>query len=417
MTDSVVVVGASLGGLRTAEALRKGGYGGSITVLGDEPHLPYNRPPLSKDFLASRITAEALDFPLRPAVADVSWVLGTRVEAADLAGRRVTTTDGRIFDFGTLVVATGLRPRRLAVPGAGLPGCVALRSRTDAEELRAAVTGHARVVVVGAGFIGCEVASTLQGLGAHVTVVGRDDIPLLRPLGRELATGLLERNRAHGVQFVLGTDVTAILGEDRVTGVRLGDGTVLDCDVVVEAIGSVRNTEWLAGNDIDIEHGVRTDSGLRALRHDGRPWESVFAVGDVARFPNDLYGVEATAVEHWNIPTETAKRAAEVIIAAQRGPEALRPCLDAGFAPVPSFWSDQFDAHLLAYGMLGYADRSELLHGDVSGDCVFGYFRGEELVGVCGVGSRSLLMTYRGELARRRPLPSRDAAPTIGAAR
>lgn len=400
MGESVVIVGASLGGLRTAEALRRSAFTGTITVIGDEPHFPYNRPPLSKDFLASRIDAQAVAFPRRPSLSDVSWILGTKAVSADLENTLVTTADGRSHPYDSLVIATGLRPRRLTIPGAGIPGSYALRTLDDAERLRSALSPDARVLVVGAGFIGCEVAATVRGLGCAVTVVGRDAIPLQRPLGAELATELMRRNEGRGVQFRTQASAARILGAHHVEGLELADGSIIECDVVVEAVGSVHNTEWLDGNDIDADAGILTDSGMRALTRGGGPWADVFAVGDVARFPNELFGGPAASIEHWNIPTETAKRAAEVIVAGITGPDALAASLARRFAPIPSFWSDQFDAHLLAYGMLGRADRTELIHGDLHGECVFGYFDGDTLVGVCGIGHRSIVMGYRDRLAR-----------------
>lgn len=412
--ESVVVVGASLGGLRVAEALRRSGHTGVLTIVGEETHLPYNRPPLSKEFLASGMAPDALRFPLRPEIEDVSWIRGTRIAQANLQEHTLTAADGRRFGYDILVAATGLRPRHLESTRVLMSGEYVLRTVDDALALRSATNNRRRVVVIGGGFIGCEVAATLCSRGCQVTVIARDALPLLRPLGRELAAELMNRNESHGVRFVTNTGVIQVLGQGEVSGVLLDNGTVIDCDIVIEAIGSAANTEWLEGNDINTEEGILTDSGMRALRKNGHAWDSVYAVGDVARFPNGLYGDAALTVEHWNIPIETAKRAAQVITASTEGTEALEACLELGFAPVPSFWSDQFDVHLLAYGVLGYAERVQLMHGDVSGDCVFGYFQGDDLVGVCGIGSRSTLMKYRRELSMRALVRDADGNPIGG---
>lgn len=400
MTLPVVIVGASLGGLRTAEALRRFGYVGPIDVFGDEPHTPYNRPPLSKDVLGGEVTHAAVAFPQRPATADVRWRLGTRIESADLAARLVRTSDGAGVRYRALVAATGLRPKRLSPRTASLAGTFALRTVDDAGALRGALRPGARVVVAGSGFLGCEVAATARQLGCQVTVVGSAQLPMLGPLGPALAAEVMRRHEERGVEFRMGTTVTDVLGADAVEGVRLAGGSELDCEVLVEAIGSTRNTEWLGGNDVDAEEGVRTDSAMRALKADGTPWDEVFAVGDVARFPNAIYGDAPASVEHWNIPTETAKRAGRILALQLAQDPGLRAAAAERFAPVPSFWSDQYDIRLLAYGLPALADRVELLEGSVNGECVYGYFVGTRMVGVCGIGMRSAVLAYREEVSR-----------------
>lgn len=399
MSKPVVIVGASMGGLRMAEALRRFGYDGPITAIGDERHAPYNRPPLSKEVLATEVSHDAVAFPQRPATADVNWVLGTRAVSADFEHQTVTDSDGEVHPYRALVIATGLRPKRLHVPNSELAGRHAVRTLDDAIALRAELQPGARVVIVGAGFIGCEVAATARKLGCSVTIVGPGALPMLRPLGHELAEEMMNRHVAQGVNFRMKTNVVDLTGDERVTGVVLDDGTTVDCDVVVEAIGSLTNTEWLDGCDVDLSSGVLTDSSLRALRADGTPWDTVWAIGDVARFPNPTFDDEARRVEHWNIPTDTAKRAAQVITAAFSSAEDYARVTNDRFAPIPSFWSDQYDNHLLAYGMLALADESRLLEGDLAGDCVFGYYRKGEMVGVCGIGLRSIVQSYRANFA------------------
>ena len=396
MTKPVVIVGASMGGLRAAEALRRFGYLGPITAIGDEPYAPYNRPPLSKDVLKGEVSLEAVAFAQRPATADVNWVLGTRVASADVANRTVTDDTGLVHPYSALIIATGLRPKRLQVANGDLAGRHAVRTLDDAIALRAELVPGANVVILGAGFIGCEVAATARLLGCSVTVVAPGNNPINRPLGRVLAAEIKRRHEAEGVQFRMKSTVVDLVGEDRVAGVILDSGEVLPCDVFIEAIGSHANTEWLEGNDLDLTDGVLTDGALRAVRTDGSVAENVFAVGDVARFANPIFDSIPRRVEHWNIPTDSAKRVGQVL-AAQLAGEDTEALLAETFAPIPSFWSDQYDIHLLAFGLLGLADEIKLLHGEVQGDCVFGYYRESKMVGVAGIGMRSTVQGYRSE--------------------
>lgn len=406
MPQPVVIVGASLAGLRTAESLRRLGWTDGILVVGDEPHAPYSRPMLSKEFLRSEIADDEVALPRRSSTADVAWLLGTRVVSADLDRREVATASGEVLGYGTLVVATGLRPRRLAVPGAGLPGTYALRGLDDAVRLRTALRGTPRVVVVGAGFVGCEIAAAARTLGCDVTVVMRDGLPLRRVLGQELAAELMRRHVGHGVRFAAHTEVVAVRGGPHVTGVELRDGPVIPCDVVVGAVGSLPNVEWLAGNDAVADDGLLTDTGMHVQRADGTRWDDVLAVGDVARFPNPRFGGAPARVEHWNTVAETARRAATMVVARRRGADDLAAAEAERFAPIPSFWSDQLDAHLLAYGRLEVADRAEILEGDLAGDCVVGYYRDGALVGVCGLGDRRAIMRHRDAVGQELPLPT-----------
>jgi NADPH-dependent 2,4-dienoyl-CoA reductase/sulfur reductase-like enzyme len=376
----VVVVGASLGGLRAAEQLRTAGWTGPVTVIGDEPHMPYNRPPLSKEVLAGKASFDSLAFTPKASAADVKWRLGRRAVAADLAEHTLTLDDGTTLSYEGLVVATGMRPRRLRCPGPPA-GRHTVRTLADAQDLHSELTRPGvRVVVVGAGFIGCEVAATAVGLGvAEVTVVDPLPLPMVGPLGELLAGSLLRRHRERGVRFALGTGVAGFEGDDRVTGVVLSDGTVLAADVVVESVGSLANTEWLEGNGLDLSDGVLTDELLRV---GGLP--SVVAVGDVARFPNARYDGVPRRVEHWSIPTDSAKHAARSLVAHLSCSQGEL----AAFAPLPTFWSDQHDFRLQSFGspLLGLGDV-RVLDGDPDGDVIVGYHREGLLVGVVALGA------------------------------
>ena len=398
MTKPVVIVGASMGGLRAAEALRRFGYLGPITAIGDEPHAPYNRPPLSKEVLANEVSHEAVAFAQRPATADVNWVLGTRAESADLEHRTVTDSNGQVHPYSALIIATGLRPKRLQVSNSELSGRHAVRTLDDAIALRAALVPGARVVILGAGFIGCEVAATARKLGCEVTVVTPGVHPIVRPLGLELAREIQRRQEGEGVRFRMKTAITDLIGESAITGVLLDSGEELACDVFIEAIGSDTNTEWLEGSGLDLSDGVLTDNAMRAVKTDGTACEDVFAIGDVARFANPMFDDVARRVEHWNIPTDTAKRVGQVLAAKLGEAENWPEVLEEKFAPTPSFWSDQFEMHILAFGLLGLADEVKLIHGEIKDDCVFGYYRDGQMVGVCGIGMRSTVQGYRAQV-------------------
>jgi len=387
MTKPVVIVGASMGGLRSAEALRRFGYTGPITVIGDETWAPYNRPPLSKEVLAGDVVShDTVAFPQRAATADVGWVLGHRVVSADLDHNTVTTDDGEIFEYSHLIIATGLRPKRQVYPTNIHAGRHIIRTLDDAMGLRAELVPGARVVVLGAGFIGCETAATARKLGCEVTIVAPGTVPMLRPLGEELAAELQRRQESEGVKFLMKRSVTDLVGEARIEAVKLDDGTELPCDVFIEAIGSLPNTEWLEGNDINIVDGLLCDENLRAEKKAGISWSNVWGVGDVVRFPNQIFDDVPRRVEHWNIPSECAKYVGNSIATGQT---------EQAFRPIPSFWSDQFDVHILAFGLLALADRSKLVEGSIDGDCVFEYYRGEQLVGAAGIGLRSVVQGYR----------------------
>jgi NADPH-dependent 2,4-dienoyl-CoA reductase/sulfur reductase-like enzyme len=415
VTKPVVIVGASMAGLRTAEALRRFGYTGAITAIGDESYGPYNRPPLSKEVLVSdAVTFESVAFAQRAATADVTWVLGNKAVAANLEGQTVTCADGQVFEYSNLVTATGLRPKRADFANNLNTGRHAIRSLDDAIALRAELKPGARVVVLGAGFVGCETAATAKKLGCDVTIVAPSRLPIQRILGDDLAAEIMRRQQAEGVNFVMGQSISDLIGNEKVEGVVLDNGVKLPCDVLIEAIGSLCNVEWLAGNDINISDGVLTDANLHARKSTGETWSNVFAVGDIAKFENALFDGETRRVEHWNIPTESGKHVGQQVAlqyqiddanadahSRSSATAALASLTTTGFRPVPSFWSDQFDVHLLAFGMLALADENRLVQGGISGDCVFEYYRGGKLVGVAGIGMRSVVQNYRNVFAQK----------------
>jgi NADPH-dependent 2,4-dienoyl-CoA reductase/sulfur reductase-like enzyme len=398
----VVVVGAGLGGLRAAEGLRAAGYTDEIVVVGDEPHAPYNRPPLSKEALADEIAHDRLEFRRRPSVGDVVWRLGESVSAVDVDARAVSVGD-ETLGWDALVLATGVSARRIRVPGppaTAAAGRHVVRTLDDAVALREALTPGARVVVLGAGFIGCEVAASAVALGCSVRCVALDAVPMIRPLGPVLGAELQRRHEARGVEFHLGTGVAEIAGVDRVTGVVLSDGTELEADVLVEALGSVPSVGLLDGQGFDLTDGVLADTALRPLR-DGVPVDGMSVVGDIARFPHLRFEDSAHRVEHWSIPTDTGKRAGAVLAAYLAG-EGYDDVVTAEWDVLPSFWSDQYDIRMQSYGMPGLADADgiRLLEGDLADQCIVGYHRGDDLVGVVGLGMLRTLIGYRPRLGR-----------------
>jgi 3-phenylpropionate/trans-cinnamate dioxygenase ferredoxin reductase subunit len=385
MPAPVVVVGASLAGLRAAEQLRAAGWAGPLTVIGEETHPPYNRPPLSKEALVAHRDGAlgawhaAVAFRQKPSVADVEWRLGVCATGVDLAGQTLTLADGDRLDWCGLVVATGLRPRRLPLPGPRR-GRAVLRSLDDARSLGRELRPGSRVVVVGAGFIGCELAATAVALGCSVTVVEPLPAPLVRAVGEAVGRAVGRYHESKGVRIRCGRSVTRVLASaadpDRVGAVELDDGSRLPADVLIEAVGSRPNTEWLAGNGLDLADGVRCD---RFLRVEGRP--HVVAAGDVARVPNPRFDEVPRRVEHWCTPADTARQAAATLARTliDGAPEP------AAFAPLPSFWSDQHDLRLQSFGMPAIADASEIVSGglDRLDEGVVVHYRAEDrLVGV-----------------------------------
>jgi 3-phenylpropionate/trans-cinnamate dioxygenase ferredoxin reductase component len=401
LAGGALIIGASLSGLRVAEQLRAAGYNGPMTIVGAERHMPYNRPPLSKDVLFDDggDPLIKLTFSIRPTLADVTWHLGQPAVASDLARRTVTLADGRTLSYDVLAVATGLTPRRLALTGAEKCRHV-VRTIDDATRLKSALVPGARVVVAGGGFIGCETAASAKKRGCDVTIVEPLALPMGRAIGPALATAIKDYHQVHGVKFKLGTTIDGLIldaaDQQRLKAVALSDGTELAADILIEALGSVCNTNWLEGNGLDLSDGVLTDTYMRAVGAD-----YVTAAGDVARFPNPRYGATARRIEHWAIPGLTAKRAAQSMIA-----ELDSRALDKKvFDPIPTFWSDQFGIRMQSVGIPALADRSELIEGALSNlgqpdkGLAMGYYLNDALVGVISIGlPAAKLADYRAML-------------------
>lgn len=397
--SGVVIVGASIGGLRTAESLRRFGYDGRITLIGEEAHRPYMRPPLSKAALLDGVDGTELAMPVDASL-NIEWMLQTRVTAVDLDQRRVLDAHGQTHEYSHLVAATGVRARRLTRHGA-VENVFAIRTIEDVAPLREQLRPGVHVVVVGAGVLGCEIAATARKLGCEVTIVGADELPMQRSLGAGLARRLMDVHLAHGARFVMGARVSHIDADGDRPSIHFANRDALTADVVVEAAGSLFNTEWLAGADVATPHGVRTDTSMRIRGNSGQVWNNVFAVGDLASFPTPLADGDFVNVQHWNIPTETARRAGQIIAASFAGPDQEEAAVALPFAPLPSFWTDQHEARLMSYGLPAAATSAELLESGDGRDVIYGFFRNGLLTGVCGIGMRGKLGGYRAEIANR----------------
>jgi 3-phenylpropionate/trans-cinnamate dioxygenase ferredoxin reductase subunit len=380
-SSRVVIVGGSLGGLRAAQQLRRQRYLGRICVVDAEVHGPYNRTPLSKSVLTEDTTISSLRLGAAwESVAD-EWLNGSRAVAVHLGDNRLVLDDGSSLAYDGLVVASGLSPRRLsrAASGAGL----VLRTFDDAQRLKAALRPGHRVVVLGAGFIGCEVASSAANLGCRVTLLGRDETPLADRLGPALARLLKNKHQALGTDVLWGEEVAAIRLQGAEREVAFESGRAVRADVVVEAIGSTPNVEWLAGApSLDLSDGVLCDNHLRV---EGA--ERVVAVGDVARFPNLMFDHVPRRFEHWNMSVETARRATRSLLQDLYGGELDH---DA-FSPLPSMWSDQVGISIRGYGIpaLGECTGSQV---DDGGEEIYTFHRGDQLVGITGAGATGALI-------------------------
>ena len=385
--DRIAVVGASLAGQRAVESLRRLGHAGPIVLIGEEAHAPYDRPPLSKQLLAGEWEPERLQLSsveeLR--ALDIELRLGERATGLDLQARTVELAGGAAVPFDGLIIATGARPRTLpAAPD--LEGLHTLRTLDDGLAIRDALRQGARLVVVGAGFIGSEVAATARGRGADVTLVEALPVPLGRVLGEEMGLRCAELHRRNGIDLRLGVAVDAIEGDNRVEQVRLSDGAVIEADLVVVGIGVTPNTEWLEGSGLELADGVVCDATLRAA-------DGVYAAGDVARWPHPLFG-EAVRIEHWTNAAEQAHTAARNLLA---GEGEAQP-----FASVPYFWSDQHDAKIQLLGRAAAADEVRVVHGDLDAlRFVALYRRADRLLGAFTINLARRLVAYRALIQRR----------------
>ncbi len=388
--DRVVVVGASLAGLRAVEAARKVGFAGSITLIGAEPHLPYDRPPLSKDFLAPVNSGDEARIPFFRGddyfadELDAELLLGTPATGLDTARKVVAVGDLEV-GYDALVIATGSALRVL--PGTeGLSGVHGLRTLDDSLAIRAALDEGARTVVIGAGFIGSEVASGARKRGLDVTVVEALPTPLVRATGTEMGKAIASLHERNGATLLCGTGVKTLAGEGKVERVVLDDGTVIPADLVVVGIGVVPSVGWLQDSGLTLDDGVVCDETLWT----GAP--GVYAAGDVANWINPAFGVRQR-MENWTAAAEQGAAAARNAL----DPENAKP-----YATVPYFWSDWYDSRIQFVG-LPAADEVRLVEGDLDGGerWVALYRKGDRLVGALTVNGQTVVMKYRRLISQR----------------
>lgn len=379
--DRIVVVGASLAGLRAVETLRKSGFDGRIFLVGEEPHLPYDRPPLSKEVLKGERSPATVGFREAAFFEElgVEVLTGRKATGLDLSDRELLLGAERL-PFDGAILATGAAPRTL--PGTpALEGVHTLRTLEDTRVLLDAFAGRPNVAIVGAGFIGSEVASSARSRGLDVTVIEALPVPLVRAVGEAMGAVCASLHRDGGTALRCGVGVEAVEGSGRVERIRLSDGTAVEADVVVIGVGVSPATEWLDGSGLAIRNGLACETTLCA----GPPF--VYAAGDIVRWLNPVFDTEMR-LEHWTNATEQGAFAARNLLAGS----AAR-----AFESVPYFWSDQYGVRIQ---LVGYAEGDEdevrVCHGSVEDrKFVALYRRGDRVVAAFGMNWPALVMQYR----------------------
>jgi 3-phenylpropionate/trans-cinnamate dioxygenase ferredoxin reductase subunit len=382
--NTVAVVGSSVAGWRAAQELREQGFDGRLVIIGAEAHRPYDRPPLSKEFLAGTLQPEELALGSEQEETDLAaeWRLGTPAVRLDPRRGAVVLADGSEVRADGVVLATG--STRLSLPGTGeSPGSHLLRTIDDALALRSEIRAGARVVVVGGGLIGAEIASTCRSLGADVTLVDAQHLPLARTLGIELAPLCVAEHEDHGVRVRCGTPAARVLAEDGGTGVELADGRVIPADSVVVEVGAEPSTRWLRGSGLKLRDGVVTDSGCVTSL------PNVVAVGDVARY-QPVHRPHTVRSDHWST-------------AMNQPPVAVRNLLAgrtvAAYTGVPHFWSRQYGSTLQFAGYAGPKDKITVVDGSLKARrFVATYQRGGRAIAVFAMNSPKQFAVHRRRL-------------------
>jgi NADPH-dependent 2,4-dienoyl-CoA reductase/sulfur reductase-like enzyme len=399
----VVIVGASLAGLRAAEYLRREGFDGTITLIGDEPGEPYDRPPLSKQVLAGMAPAEQTRLPRLHDLGDVEWILGVAATGLDRERKVVNLADGREVEYDQVLIATGVRNRPWPnASEAALRGVVSIRTSSDAAELAALVGDKPRrVLVIGGGFTGSEIASVCRQLDVPVTLAERAPTPLAGALGGVIGAIAGGWQRDHGVDLRCGVTVESLEGDGdgRLRSATLSDGSRLDADVAVVALGAVRNTEWLRDSRLAAgPTGVSADAGCRAFDVDGLVVDDVFVAGDVSRFPHPLYDYQFLALEHWENAVTQARIAAHNMVCP---PLERLPHLS-----VPTFWSIQFGVNIKSVGVPNFGDEIMFTQGSVADrSFVAAYGHSGRLVGAVTVDQAKWIDFYRHQIQSAVPFP------------
>jgi NADPH-dependent 2,4-dienoyl-CoA reductase/sulfur reductase-like enzyme/ferredoxin len=401
-TGHIVIVGASLAGLAAATTLRREGFTGTLTMIGDEPYQPYDRPPLSKQILNGSVPPGRIGLPGSDEL-DARWLLGVPATGLNPAGKQVRLGDGRIIDYDRLLIATGTRARPwFNADEAALDGVCVLRTRDDAVGLQRRLAGRpCRVLVIGGGFTGSEVASACRDRDLAVTLVERGPTPLVGALGGVIGAVAADLHREHGVDLRCGVTVTRLEGDPagRLRRAHLSDGSTVDAEVAVVALGAVRNTEWLHDCGLAVgDCGVGCDAGCRAFDAGGVVTDDVFVAGDVARFPHPVYDYQLLALEHWGNAVAQAHIAAHNMISA--------PAERWAHLAIPVFWSAQFDTNIKSVGVPTFADQVAITQGSVARRqfvAAYGY-RGR-LTAAVGFNQAKWLETYQGLIEAGAPFP------------
>jgi 3-phenylpropionate/trans-cinnamate dioxygenase ferredoxin reductase subunit len=381
MSERVVIVGAGHAAGQCVASLRQKKYTGDIVLIGEEPWLPYQRPPLSKKFLAGELDAERLHFKPQSFYEGVDVRLNTRVREIDCSRRKVTGAAGDQIDYGWLVLATGGRPRTMQVPGVGLDGVHYLRTIDDVNRIRHDMQKASRLVVVGAGYIGLEVAAVAAGLGLNVTVVEMEGRVMQRVVSPQLSEFYERVHRQHGVQLRLSERTSAFSGDSRLAGVVLESGEEIAADLAIIGIGIVPNTEIAAAAGLEVDNGIVVDEHCRSS--DAR----IFAIGDCTMHPNALLNTRLR-LESVHNALEQAKTAAANICG-----EAAR------YAQVPWFWSDQYDLKLQIAGISAGYDQTVLRGDPDSGSFSCLYLRDGVLIAIDAVNSPKDFMQSKALIA------------------
>lgn len=380
--SNVLIIGASLAGMHAAHTLRKAGFDGRVSVVDADPHKPYDRPPLSKQVLAGTWDADRIVLPAANEDLEIDWLLGRRATALDVAGRTVTLDDDEEVSFDTVVIATGATALRLPKQP-DLAGMHMLRTLDDCLALRADLdAGAERVVVIGAGFIGSEVAATCRERGLEVSIVEVAPVPLERALGARIGTVCAELHQDHGVDVRLGAAVGGFSGREHVERVFLTDGNKLPADVVVIGVGVVPTTEWLEGSGLTLDNGVVCDETLLAA-------PGVIAAGDIARWPSRRHG-GLLRLEHWENAIQQGEAAGRRVLAEAAGETP------AAYDPIPWFWSDQYDRKIQLAGWSGSGYDVEVVHGSTEERrFVALYGQNDKVTGVLGFNRPRHVMQLR----------------------
>ncbi|HXA88705.1 MAG TPA: FAD-dependent oxidoreductase [Mycobacterium sp.] len=398
----IVIVGASLAGLRAAEALREEGFRGQLMIIGDEPGEPYDRPPLSKQVLAGWVPADHTKLP-RLREVDAHWRLGVAATALDRANQLVRLADGSEVVGDRLLIATGVRSRKWPnAEEAALEGVHTLRTSGDAARLQFALAARPRrVLIIGSGFIGSEVASVCRELGLEVTVTERGPAPLCGALGGVIGAVAAEMQCAAGVDLRTGVSVLALEGDagGHVRRAQLSDGSRLDVDVVVTSLGSIRNVEWLDGAGLAAGFwGVGCDAGGRAFDINGLVTNHIYVAGDIARAPHVLYDYEFLAMEHWDNAVLGARVAAHNMVCDEvsRWAHLL----------IPQFWSGQFGVNIKSVGVPSFGDEIVFTQGSVKQRrFAAAYGRRGRIVGAVTFNHGKWIDYYRDQIAQSGPFP------------